>query len=738
MQKTSLILITTSTFTDNTLKQLYSVPDAKVLRISPTATAKEIREFLPDLKGVKSIATAANLFRALKPHLELLVQVPAPELVWKNPKLYEARIQAAIHPTTEPNIKATMQVVDAKGLELWLRNHFYEPMLAVDIETTGLNFMECDVLSIAFATREEAIACEWDSDVRGVVHDFFIAYPNTTLWHNISFDASVLIRNLYMNSTDDILGILSGLEHMLRNWDDTKLLTYLSTNSCQLNELGLKKQAQEYLGDYGLNEIKNASSIPKEILLNYNMKDCLACWFVYDKYKQQLHDDGQSDIYETIFKPATRDIIHMQLTGIPVSREQVATFEQSAEELLEDCLTKIRNSPHAHEGFNPSSSKQLASILYKKMRLPTFNFTKNLTPSTDKKTLTLLLKHSVGDSRDFIQYILDYQATKKISTTFIPILKNTVAHEDVGFIHGHFNLGGTVSGRLSSSNPNLQNLPATGTSYASKFKECIVPPKGWVWLGADFSSLEDKISALTTKDPAKLQVYTDGYDGHCLRAYYYFKDQMPDIEETVESINSIKHKYPELRQRSKSPTFALTYAGTWKTLVSQCGFSEEEAQKIEKAYKELYSHSIDWVSSKIAQAAKDGYITGAFGLRVRTPVLQQTILNHRATPQAAAAEARTAGNALGQSWCLLNTRALAEVMEKVRGSHFRMAILPCAQIHDATYFLVRDDPEIIAFATQAIEQAMLWQKHPDIEHPDVFLGGEVTLYRKSWNHPEKA
>jgi len=160
-------------------------------------------------------------------------------------------------------------------------------------------------------------------------------------------------------------------------------------------------------------------------------------------------------------------------------------------------------------------------------------------------------------------------------------------------------------------------------------------------------------------------------------------------------------------------------------------------QKIENAYKELYSHSIDWVSDKIAQAGRDGYITAAFGLRVRTPVLHQTILNHRASPQAASAEARTAGNALGQSWCLLNTRALTEVMEKVRKSRFAAAILPCAQIHDAMYFLVRDDPEVITFVTQCIEKAMLWQNHPDIAHLNVFLGGEVTLYRKSWNHPEK-
>ena len=87
---------------------------------------------------------------------------------------------------------------------------------------------------------------------------------------------------------------------------------------------------------------------------------------------------------------------------------------------------------------------------------------------------------------------------------------------------------------------------------------------GWLWCGADFSSLEDRISALQTGDPNKLKVYTDGYDSHSLRAYAYFSDQMPDIDpSSVESINSIAVKYPKLRQKSKAPTFLLTFGGTF-------------------------------------------------------------------------------------------------------------------------------------------------------------------------------
>ena len=131
---------------------------------------------------------------------------------------------------------------------------------------------------------------------------------------------------------------------------------------------------------------------------------------------------------------------------------------------------------------------------------------------------------------------------------------------------------------------------------------------------------------------------------------------MPDIEDTLESINSIKSKYKHLRQESKGPTFALTYAGTYRTLMSKFGFSEERAKKIEAKYHELYKVSDEWVKAHLDQASKDGYVTCAFGLRLRTPLLKQVIKGTSKTPYEAEAEGRTAGNALGQSWCLLNNR----------------------------------------------------------------------------------
>jgi DNA polymerase-1 len=207
---------------------------------------------------------------------------------------------------------------------------------------------------------------------------------------------------------------------------------------------------------------------------------------------------------------------------------------------------------------------------------------------------------------------------------------------------------------------------------------------------------------------------------------------MPDIDPNdVESINSIAVKYKPIRNRSKTPTFALTYDGTYITLMAQ-GFSKEEAKQIEASFKELYKVSIQWVQGKLDQASKDGYITAAFGLRVRTPLLAQVIRKTSKTPHEAEAEGRSAGNALGQSWCLLNNRAWVEFMGKVRKSKYRLDIRPCAQIHDAGYALVRDDVETLAWMNEHLVKAVQWQEHPDIAHDQVKLGGELSIFYPSW------
>lgn len=656
--------------------------------------------------------------------------------------------------------------------------------LAIDIEAFGLKHFNAGIGTISFAwSTTEGISFAVDYEpivgatqapygrqvrnepVRRLLRSFFERYMQKAVYHNIAYDVYVMIYQLFMSSIIDTAGLLNGMEIMLRNWDDTKLIAYLATNSCAGNKLGLKDQAQEFAGNYAEAEIEDITKIPLPRLLHYNLVDSASTWFVHGKHYGTMVADQQLEIYEKVFKPATVDIIQMQLTGMPVNRPRVAEVRAELEIKLADAVAAImgtqavtrythllklawvekRNSElkvkrvglEDAEGvvFNPNSAKQLQGLLFDMLKLPVLGLTDSKLPSTEGDILKALRHHTQdADVLGLLEGLIAFKAVDKIIGTFIPALEGSVQGPDGWYyLFGNFNLGGTVSGRLSSSNPNLQNLPAK-SAYGKAIKSCIQAPPGKLYVGLDFASLEDRISALTTRDPNKLKVYTDGFDGHCLRAYSYFGDQMPDIDaNAVASINAIAKLYPKQRQDSKTPTFLLTYGGTYMGIMQQCGFTEEKAKLVESRYHTLYKASDDWVQAKLDQAAKDGYVTAAFGLRVRTPLLHQVVRRTSRTPYEAEAEGRTAGNALGQSWCLLNSRASSEFMTKVREHpDYRLKIRPCSQIHDASYYLIDDDIDILMFLNEHLVKAVNWNDHPDIYHPEVGLGGEVSIFYPTW------
>ena len=462
-----------------------------------------------------------------------------------------------------------------EDIAVLLKSLANRPILTCDIETYSLKHVDAGLGSICFcwdkhsgcAFKIDRSSDSKNQEVRDLLKEFFTNYKGTLIFHNIAFDVTVLIYQLFMKDVLDQEGLLNGLDIMLKNWEDTKLMTYLCTNSCSGNNLGLKYQAQAYAGNWAQDEISNIDKIPEEELLRYNLIDGLSTWFVYEKYKDTLVAEKQDKLYREIFKPTTKDIIQMQLTGIPLNYDKVLEAEQKLNDDKNQALSVITankyvikfkevlnqeavdkyNSTHkkqitladVDESFNPNSGIQIKKLLYDLIKLPVINLTESKQPATDGDTLKALLNHTTDkDVLGLLQALIDYSAVEKILSAFIPTFKKaTPASDGRRYIYGNFNLGGTVSGRLSSSKPNLQQIPATGSKYAKLIKSCFQAPKGWLWVGLDYASLEDHISALVTKDPNKLKVYTDEYDGHCLRAYSYWKNLMPDITAQLDEIH---------------------------------------------------------------------------------------------------------------------------------------------------------------------------------------------------------
>lgn len=786
--------------------------------------SQELKPVLDDLKVEQLLVADGDYFKTLTKAAKVdalvgyvlptefgdwrVTYVPNYRTIFYDPEKVNAKIAAGVNAVKawmagtyqDPGIdiiKFDDYPSTIEAIAAWLERLHAHPVLTCDIEGFSLKHYSSGIGTIGFAwNQEEGIAFPVDIlddaghslQVRDLLCAFFRTYKGTLLFHKIDFDVTVLIYQLFMNDILDNEGLLHGLEVMLRSWDCTRIISYLATNSCAGNALGLKDQSQEYAGNYAVEEIKDIRKIPLPKLLQYNLVDCLSTWFVYNKHWPTVLADQQLEVYEQLFKPAMRDIIQMQLTGMPVDIKQVAKVKQVLEAICADAEERMQQSQlvqaftyrlneklvakknaeykkkritlaDVNEVFNPASSDQLTELLFEQVGLPVIARTKTKAPSTKGDVLKSLQNHTTDpEVLYFLDALIDYKAVAKILEAFIPALESAQLGPDGWYyLFGNFNLGGTVSGRLSSSGPNLQNLPANvfmtlrqhlfdlyqglladyvkggKLSLGKLIKSCFKAPPGWFFCGIDFNSLEDRISALTTKDKNKLKVYTDGYDGHSLRAHAYFGDQMVGDFSTVAQINAIQDNYKELRQDSKTPTFLLTYGGTYIGIMQQCGWDETKAKSVEHLYHELYKESDAWVQRKLDQASKDGYVTVAFGLRVRTPLLAQVIRSTSKTPFQAEAEGRTAGNALGQSWCLLNSRAGSEFLGKVRQSRHRHEIRPCAQIHDAQYLLVKDDIDTIRYTNEHIVIACQWQDNVEIWHDTVKLGGQFSIFYPDWS-----
>lgn len=651
--------------------------------------------------------------------------------------------------------------------------------LTCDLETESLRFEKARIVTVAFAiNKHEGVVFSVDTKeeeaIKKLLYFFFKNYKGRFIFHNALYDCKVIIYQLFMENNLDIDGLREGLITFNENVEDTLLITYLATNSTQEVPLGLKENSYEFAGNYGI-DVTDVHAIPRVNLLTYNLKDALSTWYVMEKHYPTMVADDQEDIYRTIFLPSIMPNLYMTLIGMPMTMKKVHALDENLTELIvkinkelqtikpivmaiailkeqrrvKDNETRVNKAKNpdkikiktlddiSDEEFNPNSDKQKQVLLYEILKLPIINTTDGGAPACDDATLKILVNHTEKRTDNIItlrvlELLRDHAAASIILSTFIHAFIEYAFTRDDGtvWLNGNKKLGGTQSGRLSSNQPNMENLP-NHSKYGKMIKECFEAPKGYLIGGADFSSLEDRINAILTQDKNKIKVYTDGYDGHSLRTFSYFKDQLPDIVDTVESINSIEKKYPLLRFESKKPTFALTYQGTWHTMVKNLGFSAQDAKRIEASYHELYKESDIWTEEQLKFATEHGYVECAFGLRLRTPILGRTIRTLKNNIYIADKEGRSAVNAITQSWGMLINRTAIAIINKIIYSNYYDKIYPINTIHDAIYFLFLNDPIVIQWLNTNLIREMKWNDHPKIQSTDVPMGANLSI-GKNW------
>lgn len=316
-------------------------------------------------------------------------------------------------------------------ISLHLKKLHKHPNISCDIETFSLAIDKAGLGTIAFAWDEHngfAFAIEHDNEdhekqslIRAELADFFDTYSGNITYHNGSFDIKILIYELWMMNIDDIEGLLQGLDIMTKNVDDTQIIAYLATNTTSENPLSLKDLAQEFAGNYAQDDIKDITLIPQPKLLEYNLVDCLSTNYVKKKYYQKMCDDKQLGIYRNIMLPSQKVLIQTELSGMPMSMDNILKTEEDLNALIwkhennlnsskvimkfEDWLRdKTREEANAklkvkvkplqdfvNVEFNPGSGNQIGMLLHDFIGLEVLNTTPTGKPATGADDLIALI-----------------------------------------------------------------------------------------------------------------------------------------------------------------------------------------------------------------------------------------------------------------------------------------------------------------------------------------------------------
>ncbi|MBQ8850367.1 MAG: DNA polymerase I [Clostridia bacterium] len=325
---------------------------------------------------------------------------------------------------------------------------------------------------------------------------------------------------------------------------------------------------------------------------------------LYKTLSDEIKNSGASSLLYDIELPLSFVLAEMELTGFKIDSKGISEYGEELHMMEEDLKQRIYS--YAGEEFNIGSPKQLGEVLFEKMGLPSFKKTKT-GYSTDAETLQKLInKHPI------IEDILDYRQVSKLRSTYAEGLVKAVAED--GRIHCMLNQTGTATGRLSSSEPNLQNIPVK-TELGRRFRKYFIPEnENYVLIDADYSQIELRLLAHIAGDEEMINSFLSGEDIHAMTASRVFS--VP-----LESVSS------ELRKRAKAVNFGIMYGIGEYSLSEDLGISRSAAKEYIQSYFEKFPKIKEYLDRVKLEAKSDRYVTTSFGRRRYIPELASSNKN---------------------------------------------------------------------------------------------------------------
>jgi DNA polymerase-1 len=404
----------------------------------------------------------------------------------------------------------------------------------------------------------------------------------------------------------------------------------------------------------------------------------LRLWLVL---KPRLAAEHVTTVYETLERPIAPVLALMERAGIRVERSTLSSLSGNFAQTLARLEDEIREL--AGEDFNIGSPKQLGEILFDKMSLAGGRRTKTGAWSTDAAALEEL----AAEGHELPRKVLDWRLLAKLKSTYTDALP-TYIHPETGRVHTSYALAATTTGRLSSLEPNLQNIPVR-TSEGRAIRKAFVPDKGKRLISADYSQIELRVLAHMADTPTLRQAFADGLDIHAMTASEMFGVPIEGMD-------------PAIRRRAKAINFGIVYGISAVGLAAQLGIGRSEAGAYIKTYFERFPGIRDYMEATKAEARRQGYVKTLFGRKVHYPEINTKNPSLRGNFERAAINAPIQGSAAD-----IIRRAMIRMVPALAAAALNARML--LQVHDE---LVFEAPEDEVDKTMEVAQAVM-EKAPE-------------------------
>ncbi len=549
-------------------------------------------------------------------------------------------------------------VAPGMAMKLFLNNLLKQENVCFDTETTGLDPLIAELVGIAFSWEiGKGFYIPFPEDKNEAqklieeLRPFFESPTITKIGQNLKYDIKVLAKY-----DIDVKGKLfdTMLAHYLINPDmrhnmDVLSETYLNYTPVSITEL---------IGKKGKNQL-SFREVPIDKQTEYAVEDADVTYQLKEHFAPELNDANISSLFEDIEIPLLRVLADMEIEGINLDKQFLQSLSQDLENDIKELESAIYKE--AGEEFNIASPKQLGVILFEKMKLVDKpKKTKTGQYSTAEDVLSYLAK-----DHGIIQNILDFRGLSKLKSTYIDALPNQV-NPTTGHVHTDYMQTVAATGRLSSNNPNLQNIPIR-TERGRQVRKAFVPRNNeYTLLAADYSQIELRIIAALSKEETMINAFKNGEDIHASTAAKVFN--VP-IEEVTR----------EQRSNAKTVNFGIIYGVSAFGLSNQTDLSRSEAKELIDTYYKTYPKLRNYMSELIDFARDNGYVQTVLGRRRYLKDINSANAVVRGAAERNAVNAPIQGSAAD-----IIKIAMINIHKKLKEQEYKTKML--LQVHDELVF----------------------------------------------------